>query len=152
MSSKFRRGFLKICVFSRSKDKKRFSTLNTITTNSSYMAVSSSTNQQNQQISNTKQCQILSISLDDLRILKRNKKSLPRQILRLDQKFFSSNSLNYHPRQLQGEMKIISEPPGKCLFKISNNKCRQKKKTNVKLMISKENKGPVTLIPLLHKN
>ena len=147
MSSKFRRGFLKICVYNRTKEKKRIATFNTITTNSSYMAASSSTNQHNQQISKTKQYQLLSISLDDLRKLKRNKKSIPRQISILDQKFFSSNSLNY-PRQFQGEMKILTEH-GKCL---SNNKSRRKTKSNVKLLIKNDNNEPLTSLPLLHRN
>lgn len=144
MSSKFRRGFLKICVHKQTKEKKRIATFNTITTNSSYMAASSSTNQHNQHISKTKQYLLLSISLDDLRLLKRNQKSIPRHISILDQKFLSSNSLNY-PRQCQGEMKIITEH-GK------STKYRKKTKTIVKLLIPSDANEPTTSIPLLHRN
>ncbi|CAO1434753.1 unnamed protein product [Diamesa serratosioi] len=149
MSSKFRRGFLKICVYNITKEKKRIPTFNTITTNSSYIAASSSTNQQNQQILNTKQYLLLSISLDDLRILKRKKKTAPLQISILDQKFYSSNSLNY-PRHFQCEVKILTEHRN-CLYKISNNKGRPKTKANVKIIIPNEKKDRKTAIPLLYK-
>lgn len=147
MSSKFRRGFLKICVYNRTKKKMLIATFNTITTNSSYMAASSSTNQHNQQILKTKQYLLLSISMDDLRILKRNKNSTPRHISILDQKFFSSNSLNFST-QFQGEMKILSEN-GNCLL---NNKSRQRTKSNVKLVISNDKNEPQMSIPLLRRN
>lgn len=147
MSSKFRRGFLKICVSNRTKKKKLIGTFNTITTNSSYMAASSSTNQHNQQILKTKQYLLLSVSMDDLRLLKRNTNSAPRQISILDQKFFSSNSLNFS-RQFQGEMKILTEN-GNCLL---NNKSRQKTKSNVKLLIPNDKNEPQMSIPLLCRN
>lgn len=147
MSSKFRRGFLKICVCKRTKEKMRIVTFNTITTNSSYMAASSSTNQHNQQIFKKEQYLLLSISLDDLRILKRNKKSTLRQISILDQKLFSSNSLNLS-RQFQNEMKNLSENRNYML----NNKSRQKTKSNVKLLILHDNIEPKMSLPFLSRN
>lgn len=118
----------------------RIATFNTITTNSSYMTASSSTNQNKQQVFKKKKYLLLSISLDDLRILKKNKKSTPRQISILDQKIFSSNSLNIS-RQFQNEIIFFTE---------LNNKSRQKKKSNVK--IPNDKNEPRKSTPLLRRN
>lgn len=118
----------------------RIATFNTITTNSSYMTASSSTNQNKQQVFKKKQYLLLSMSLDDLRKLKKNKKSTPRQISILDQKIFSSNSLNISI-QFQNEIIFFTE---------LNNKSRQKTKSNVK--IPNDKNEPRMSIPLLRRN